>query len=189
VVDGYEPVVKGLANDIDEIETQVFDGDPAVSRRIYELTREVIEFERTVSPLVGIIESLSGGIFDGHVEPELKSYLRDVADHVVVAKEHVEEFRVLLRDILAVNATLVGERQNEEAARLSQTNLRQAEETRKISGWAAILFAPSLIGAVYGMNFDYIPGQHWEWGFAAAVLAMVVSSVVLYIVFKRRGWL
>ncbi len=189
VVDGYEPVVKGLANDIDEIETQVFDGDPAVSRRIYELTREVIEFERTVSPLVGIIESLSTGVFDGHVEPELKSYLRDVADHVVVAKEHVEEFRVLLRDILAVNATLVGERQNEEAARLSQTNLRQAEETRKISGWAAILFAPSLIGSIYGMNFDYMPELHWPLGYPLAVLAMATSSVILYIVFKRRGWL
>ena len=189
VVDEYDPVVKGLSNDIDEIETQVFDGDPAVSRRIYELTREVIEFERTVSPLIAIIDTLSAGFHDGHVEPELDRYLRDVADHVVQAKEHIEEFRVLLRDILAVNATLVGERQNEEAARLSQTNLRQAEETRKISGWAAILFAPSLIGSIYGMNFDNMPELRWEFGYPAAVLAMVASSVVLYIVFKRRGWL
>jgi magnesium transporter len=189
VVDEYVPVVKGLANDIDEIETQVFDGDPAVSRRIYELTREVIEFERAVSPLIGIIDTLSAGFHDGHVEPELDRYLRDVADHVVQAKEHIEEYRVLLRDILAVNATLVGERQNEEAARLSQTNLRQAEETRKISGWAAILFAPSLIGSIYGMNFDYMPELHWAFGYPAAVLAMATSSVILYIVFKRRGWL
>ncbi|OUD87004.1 Magnesium transport protein CorA [Clavibacter michiganensis subsp. michiganensis] len=48
VVDGYAPVVTGLANDIDEIEDQVFDGDPAVSRRIYELSREVIDFQRAV---------------------------------------------------------------------------------------------------------------------------------------------
>ncbi len=189
VVDEYEPVVKGMANDIDEIETQVFDGDPAVSRRIYELTREVIEFERAVSPLIGIIDTLSAGFHDGHVEPELDRHLRDVADHVVQAKEHIEEFRVLLRDILAVNATLVGERQNEEAARLSQTNLRQAEETRKISGWAAILFAPSLIGSIYGMNFDYMPELRWTFGYPMAVGAMALSSVVLYIVFKRRGWL
>jgi magnesium transporter len=189
VVDGYKPVVTGMSNDIDEIETQVFDGDPSVSRRIYELTREVIEFERAVAPLLAMIEVLSSGFHDGHVEPELDRYLRDVADHVTVAKERIEEFRVLLRDILAVNATLVGERQNEEAARLSQTNLRQAEETRKISGWAAILFAPSLIGSIYGMNFDYMPELHWAFGYPAALSAMVVSSVVLYIVFKRRGWL
>jgi magnesium transporter len=189
VVDGYKPVVTGMSNDIDEIETQVFDGDPSVSRRIYELTREVIEFERAVAPLLGMIETLGSGFHDGHVEPELERYLRDVADHVTVAKERIEEFRVLLRDILAVNATLVGERQNEEAARLSQTNLRQAEETRKISGWAAILFAPSLIGSIYGMNFDYMPELHWAFGYPMAVGAMALSSVVLYIVFKRRGWL
>ena len=53
-VDGYAPVVAGLNNDIDEIETQVFDGDPAVSRRIYELSREVIEFQRATRPLLGI---------------------------------------------------------------------------------------------------------------------------------------
>jgi magnesium transporter len=36
VIDGYIPVVAGLANDIDQIETQVLGGDPGVSRRIYE---------------------------------------------------------------------------------------------------------------------------------------------------------
>ena len=66
---------------------------------------------------------------------------------------------------------------------------RQAEETRKISGWAAILFAPSLIGSIYGMNFDYMPELRWEFGYPAALLAMAASSVVLYVVFKRRGWL
>ncbi len=105
VVDEYEPVVKGMANDIDEIETQVFDGDPAVSRRIYELTREVIEFERAVSPLIAIIDTLSSGFPTATSSDELDRHLRDVADHVVQAKEHIEEFRVLLRDILAVNAT------------------------------------------------------------------------------------
>ena len=51
VVDGYEPVVAGLENDIDEIEDEVFGGSPTVSRRIYELTREVIEFQRATDPL------------------------------------------------------------------------------------------------------------------------------------------
>ena len=50
VVDGYGPVVAGLENDVDEIETQVFDGDPAVSRRIYELSREVVDFQRAAAP-------------------------------------------------------------------------------------------------------------------------------------------
>ena len=156
---------------------------------MYELSREVIEFERAVSPLVGIIDVLSSGFADGYVGEKLQQYLRDVADHVVQAKERIEEFRVLLRDILAVHTSLVGQRQSEEAARLSEANGRQADQTKKISGWAAILFAPSLIGSIYGMNFDYMWELHQPWGYPAAVGAMVLSSVVLYVVFKRRGWL
>ena len=120
---------------------------------------------------------------------KLQQYLRDVADHVVQAKERIEEFRLLLRDILAVNTSLVGQRQTEEAARLSEANNTQAEQTRKISGWAAILFAPSLIGSIYGMNFTYMPELHQPWGYPFALGLMAASSLVLFIVFKKRGWL
>jgi magnesium transporter len=189
VVDGYKPVVEGLANDIDEIETQVFSGDPRVSRRIYELNREVIEFQRAVVPLSDILEQFEAGFADGHVDEELKPQLRNIADHVIHATEKVDEFRVLLRDVLAVNTSLVGQRQNEEAHRLSEASNAQAEQNRRISGWAAILFAPSLIGSIYGMNFDFMPELREWWGYPAALLAMAGSSLVLYIVFKRKGWL
>ncbi|HZB30977.1 MAG TPA: magnesium and cobalt transport protein CorA, partial [Streptosporangiaceae bacterium] len=61
IVDGYAPVVAGLQNDIDEIETEVFRGDPKVSRRIYELSREVIEFQRATRPLLGMLDGLMAG--------------------------------------------------------------------------------------------------------------------------------
>ncbi|WP_284255595.1 magnesium and cobalt transport protein CorA [Pseudolysinimonas kribbensis] len=189
VVDGYGPVVAGLANDIDEIETQVFDGDPRVSRRIYELNREVIEFERAVSPLSAIIQTLSTGFADGYVGEVLEQYLRDVADHVTQAKERIEEFRVLLRDILAVNTSLVGQRQTEEARALSEASNQQAIESRRIAGWAAILFAPSLIAGIYGMNFRNMPELGWVFGYPMALGIMALFMLILYIVFKRRGWL
>ena len=62
VVDEYAPVVAGLENDIDEIEDQLFKGDPAVSRRIYELSREVIEFQRATRPLLDMLTSLEAGL-------------------------------------------------------------------------------------------------------------------------------
>lgn len=189
VVDGYKPVIEGLSNDIDEIETQVFDGDPQVSRRIYQLNREVIDFYRAVLPLREMLQQFAAGFADGHVDDHLEPVLRDIADHVTVAIEKIEEFKSLLRDILAVNTSLVGQRQNEEARKLSEANNAQADQTRRISGWAAILFAPSLIGSIYGMNFDYMPELHQTWGYPAALGAMAASSVILYIVFKRRGWL
>jgi magnesium transporter len=189
VVDGYSPVVAGLSNDIDEIETQVFDGDPRVSKRIYLLNREVIEFERAVSPLGGIITTLSKGFADGYVGEVLEQYLRDVDDHATQVKERVEEFRVLLRDILSVNAALVGQRQAEEAKALSEANNKQAIESRRIAGWAAILFAPSLVAGIYGMNFHFMPELSWVFGYPMALGFMALFMLILYIVFKRRGWL
>jgi magnesium transporter len=61
VVDDYEPVVRGLENDIDEIETEVFSGNASVTRRTYDLAREVIEFQRATKPLVGILGGLIAG--------------------------------------------------------------------------------------------------------------------------------
>jgi magnesium transporter len=163
VVDGYSPVVSGLENDIDEIETEVFSGDPAVSRRIYELSREVIQFQRSTHPLLGILSSLAGGFAKYGVSEYLQQYLRDVADHTTQINERIDGFRFMLRDILTVNATLVAQRQNEEMQHLAESANAQNEEVKKISAWAAILFAPTLVGTVYGMNFENMPELQWEY--------------------------
>jgi len=189
VVDGYAPVVAGLENDIDEIETEVFRGDPTVSRRIYELSREVIEFQRATRPLVGMLEQLRGGFQKYGVDEELQRSLRDVADHVTEVVEKVDGFRELLRDILTVNATLVAQQQNEEMKSLAIASSEQNEEVKRISAWAAILFAPTLIGTVYGMNFDKMPELHWEYGYPFAIGLMALVCGGLHQIFKRRGWL
>jgi magnesium transporter len=189
VVDGYSPVVAGLANDIDEIETEVFRGDPGVSRRIYELSQEVLDFQRAAQPLLGILAAIMAGFDKYGVDEDLRSYLRDVADHVVQVTERVEGFRLQLRDILTVNATLVAQRQNEEIRELTEASIAQGEEVKKISAWAAILFAPTLVGTVYGMNFDRMPELHWRYGYLMALLLMALVSGVLYAVFKRRNWI
>jgi magnesium transporter len=189
VVDGYAPVVAGLENDIDEIETEVFRGDPKVSRRIYELSREVIEFQRATRPLVGMLEQLRGGFQKYRVDEELQRSLRDVADHVTEVVEKVDGFRELLRDILTVNATLVAQQQNEEMKSLAIASSEQNEEVKRISAWAAILFAPTLIGTVYGMNFDKMPELHWQYGYPFAIGLMALVCGGLHQIFKRRGWL
>jgi len=189
VVDEYLPVVNGLENDIDEIETEVFSGDPKVSRRIYELSREVIEFQRAVRPLSSMLDALSAGFDKYRIDIELQRYLRDVADHVTQTAERVDGFRQLLQNILTVNATLVAEKQNAEMKALTEASYAQNEEVKKISAWAAILFAPTLIGTVYGMNFEHMPELGWAHGYLFAVALMGLVCVTLYTVFKRRGWL
>jgi magnesium transporter len=189
VVDGYVPVVSGVQNDIDEIETEVFRGDPEVSRRIYELSREMVEFQRATRPLVGMLHGLMAGFAKYGTEEELQRYLRDVADHVTHTSERVDGFRQALTDILTVNATLVTQQQNAEMRALAEAGFEQNEEIKKISSWAAILFAPTLVGTIYGMNFDRMPELHWVLGYPFAIVLMAVVCTSLYVIFKRKDWL
>jgi magnesium transporter len=189
VVDEYGPVVAGLENDIDEIENQLFEGDPNVSRRIYELSREVIEFQRATHPLLDILSALENGFGKYEVDLELQRNLRDVQDHAIRIVERADAFRSLLQNALTVQTTLVSQRQNEEMRTLTEASLAQNEEVKKISSWAAILFAPTLVGTVYGMNFKHMPELGWYYGYLAAIGLMITTSSVLYLVFKRRRWL
>lgn len=189
VVDGYVPVVTGVSNDVDEIETEVFGRDPEVSRRIYELSREVLEFQRATRPLVGMLQGLEAGFGKYGTDEELQRYLRDVADHVAEVTERVDGFRQVLQDILAVNATLVTQQQNEEMKSLTEASFEQNEELKKISAWAAILFAPTLVGTIYGMNFTHMPEVSWIFGYPFALLLMAIVCGSLFVVFRRRGWL
>lgn len=162
VVDQYIPVLVGLQNDIDEIENELFQGDPGVSRRIYELTGEVIDFQRATHSLREILAALTAGFDKYGVDIELRHHLGDVADHVEHLVERVDGYRDLLSSALSVNATLVAQRQNEEMRALTEASYTQKEEVKKISAWAAILFAPTLVGTVYGMNFSAMPELKWE---------------------------
>src|SRR5918997_920141 len=164
----------GLENDIDEIEVEVFGGKTGVSRRIYELSREVIQFHQAAQPLAGALRSLTED--DAHdIDPEVRAYLRDIRDRALRVTERVEGFRELLSNILTVNFTIVG--------------IQQTDQTKKISAWAAIVIVPTLIAGIYGMNFDYMPELQWRFGYPFALSLMVLAALLLYLRFKRSGWL
>jgi magnesium transporter len=189
VVDEFQPVINGLENDIDEIEGQIFEGDPAVSKRIYKLANEAMAFQRATHPLADILQILEDGYEKKDVNLELRRNLHDVLDHSLSAVSRADSFRALLQNALTVQSTLVTQNQNEEMRNLSKASIAQGDQVKKISGWAAILFAPTLIAAIYGMNFRFMPELDWPLGYPFAVGLMAVSAVVLYVVFKKRDWL
>lgn len=189
VVDGYAPVLQGLENDIDEIEAQVFESDPSVSRRIYELSQEVMELQRAVKPLQRILDALDHGGEKYGTDPELQRSLRDVADHATSVAERVDGFRQSLADILTLNATLVAQTQNEEMKRLAEVANNQADEVKKASSWAAILFTPTVVAGIYGMNFEKMPELSWWFGYPFALFLMFAVSTTMWLVFRRKGWL
>jgi magnesium transporter len=189
VVDEYEPVAAGLENDVDEIEDDLFGADPDVSRRIYELSRQVITFQRATSPLVGILQALMAGTPERAPGTELQDHYRDVLDHVIRLNERVASFRALLQNALAVNAALVAQRQNDEMRRLTESSFAQNEQVKRISSWAAILFAPTLVASIYGMTFRDMPELNWLFGYPFALGLMVAMGLVLYLTFKHNKWI
>ncbi len=189
VVDDYAPVVKGLENDIDEIEDQLFGGEASVSQRIYQLTREVVTFQRAIQPLRGLIEEVRADLEGDESLLEVRRGLRDVLDHVTRIDERVEGFRLLLQNALTVNSTLVAQRQNEAMERLSRDSLEQGNQVKKVSSWAAIGFFPASLASIWGMNFKYMPELELPFGYPLALLIMLSLGLALYFGFKRRNWL
>jgi magnesium transporter len=83
----------------------------------------------------------------------------------------------------------VNQAQNEEIKGLTVASYEQNEQVKRISAWAAILFAPTLIASIYGMNFVNIPELDWGLGYPLALGLMVLVGGTLFLIFRRRGWL
>jgi magnesium transporter len=178
VVDDYSPVLQGLDNDMAEIESTVFAPDRPrgfdPSERIFKLKRQVLDFYRNTDPLLEPLGRLANGELPG-AHPELASYFRDVEDHLTRAVSSISHYRDLLTDVLDAN--------------LAQITVRQNDDMRKISAWLAIGGLPTVIGAIYGMNFQHMPELESRLGYPAVMLLMAGICFYLYRRFKRIGWL
>lgn len=175
VVDGYQPVIDGIDNDLVEVEREVFsDARSNSAERIFKLKREVLEFYRNTQPLVEGLEQLRGGhlpqIADG-----LSDYFRDVEDHLLRVVSRIEALGALLSDALDANTAAISVRQN--------------EDMRTISAWVAIAAIPTMIGGIYGMNFENMPELRTEYAYFIVLGTMALLCALAYWRFRRSGWL
>ncbi|MBI1734622.1 MAG: magnesium/cobalt transporter CorA [Candidatus Rokubacteria bacterium] len=177
IVDRYFPAVQVIEEQLEEIEEEIFQGDGVTREttgRIYHLKRELLQLKRAVSPLVDITNRLMR--FDVDLIPEdTRLYFRDVYDHVIRINELVDMLRELLTSALEANLSLVSVRQN--------------DATKRLAGWAAIFAVPTMIAGVYGMNFAHMPELQWAWGYPLVMGGMLAICGLLYVRFKRAGWL
>jgi magnesium transporter len=175
VVDDYGPVIAALAQDIQEIEGEVFSTATATpAERIYTLKREVLKLHGVIAPLVEPVDRLERSGF-GFVADELRPYFRDVKDHLIRFVREVDGFRELVTSVLTAN--------------LTQISVRQNEDVRKISAWAAIIAVPTAIAGIYGMNFESMPELGWTFGYPLVLAVIALTCFALYRNFKRAGWL
>ncbi|MER7933671.1 magnesium/cobalt transporter CorA [Streptomyces sp. NPDC093272] len=185
VVDNYLEVSTELQNDLEELEAEVFSPSGGGSRhtasRIYTFKRQILEFRRATVPLSMPMTKLAGvgqygaGAAVPFVREDARPFFRDVNDHLLRVNEGVEGLDRLVSDVLS--------------AHLAQMSVRQNDDMRKISAWAAMAAVPTLIAGIYGMNFDHMPELHWVWAYPAVILLMAALELVLYRTFKRRGWM
>jgi magnesium transporter len=175
VVDSYLEVTEAIEDDIDELEAEVFEPRSNVdSEHIYVMKREVLELRRAVVPLGAPVRKLTEG-YSSLVPHEVRSYFRDVDDHMVTVTERIASFNELL-------TTLVD-------AALAKITMRQNNDMRKISAYVAVISVPTMIAGLYGMNFDSMPELHWRYGYPAVLLVIVTICLVLLRWFRRNEWL
>jgi magnesium transporter len=175
VVDDYLPVIDGLDQAVRHLEGDVFSSSRSnPAERIYNLKREVLELHDAVTPLLDPLDDLARGRYE-LVPLDVQPYFRDVHDHLLRVVDQVEGFRDLLTSVLTAN--------------LTQASVRQNEDVRRISAWAAIVAVPTAIAGIYGMNFEHLPGSGSRFGFALILAVIAASCIGLYMNFRRRGWL
>jgi magnesium transporter len=175
VVDDYLAVTDAVNEDIEEIENEVFGPRRDCDiERIYQLKRDVIEMKRTVSPLAMPLHELAERP-RRLVNPEIREYFRDVADHLARVREQVQSFDELLSSILQ--------------AGLARLTVSENEDMRKISAWVAIAAMPTMIAGIYGMNFEHMPELNSPWGYPAVLTGMALVCATMWRGFKRNGWL
>jgi magnesium transporter len=182
-VDHYLDVATELQTDLEGLEAEVFSPDGGGSRntasRIYDFKRQVLEFRRATGPLAPPMSRLAGtastGVAVPFVDDRARPFFRDVNDHLTRVNESVENLDRLVSDILS--------------AHLAQMSVRQNDDMRKISAWAAMAAIPTMLAGIYGMNFEHMPELRWVWSYPALLVLMAALEVMVFRLFKRRGWL
>jgi magnesium transporter len=181
-VDGYDAAIAALEDDLEEIEVAVFtagDGGPAA--RIYGLKQQVLELRRAVFPVVGILERLAADEL-GPQHDALRQAFRDVHDRCLRAADATDRADRLLSEVLQAHLAQVAVAQTEIA-------VRQNEDMRRISAWAAIGLVPTAIAGIYGMNFDTMPELRTRYGYYVVLGVILLICLTLYRTFRRRDWL
>ncbi|MEU2118963.1 magnesium and cobalt transport protein CorA [Streptomyces sp. NPDC016459] len=178
IVDHYLDVAGELQVDLEELEADVFaptGGNPGnTAERIYTAKRQVLEFRRASGPLAGPLARLTAGSVP-FVHERAQPFFRDVNDHLLRSNEQVEGLDRLLSDVLS--------------AHLAQMGVRQNDDMRKISAWAAMAAVPTMVAGIYGMNFDHMPELRWVGSYPVVIAVMSGIVFMLYRLFKRRGWM
>lgn len=175
LVDGYLRIVNILAEEVDELEEEVFTpGSSFNIEHIYMIKREILEMRHAIDPLAPALRMLVTQHKD-MIAKQLRSYLRDVLDHEMVAKDYVANFDERLSSLID--------------AGVAKISLQQNSDMRAISAYVGMAAVPTLIAGIYGMNFENMPELATNYGYYIVILVMVLTVSLMWWYFRKMNWI
>ena len=176
VVDGFAPIIDQVERIVQEIEDLTIAAfpEPDTIRRIFHLRRQLRRFDFIIGPMEGVCRALATEDLPA-IDASTRIWFRDVLDHIGRTLAHARGLTETLAAIVETGGLL--------------EQHRQGEITRQLAAWAAILAVPTAIAGIYGMNFSFLPGLHWHYGYYAVTGAMIVLCAGLWLRFRDIGWL
>jgi len=174
IVDHYYIVLEKLGERIEQLEEEIIRyGNTRSLARINNLRKELIVLKRNIAPVRDMINGFLRSDSDLLEERTIK-YFKDVYDHIVQASDLVENYRDMMMTLQDLY--------------MNKVNLR-LNEVMKVMAIVTCLLAPAtVIGGIFGMNFEVIPLTHQQTGFYVAVALMIIIPILMIIMFKKRGW-
>ena len=175
IVDNYFPAIDILGDRIELLDDALEEGrNHHIQTRVHEVRKQLFELRRVLAPGRDVLNELVRRD-SPLVNDETMNYFEDVYDHMLRVLDWVDAYREM--------ATTLFEMQ------LSMASHRLDQVIRTLTVWSIILMVATLIAGIYGMNFKHMPELEWMFGYPAALLLMVVLSLILLVWFRRRRWI
>ena len=174
IVDNYFVVMEKLGERIESLEEDIARSPNTRSlAKINMLRKEMIVLKRSVAPVRELVNGILRSDSD-LIEERTEKYFKDVYDHIIQANDLAENYRDMMMNLHDLY--------------LNNVNLNM-NEVMKVMAVVTCLLAPAtVIGGIFGMNFEAIPLLHNKWGFLISVCLMLFIPLVMIRIFKKRGW-
>ncbi|RJT39317.1 magnesium and cobalt transport protein CorA [Mesorhizobium waimense] len=186
IVDRLADILERAGRDVEAISRDIFQ---ATSTKVSKRNRDFQELLKAI----GRKEDLTSSIRDSLISLQrLAGFFAHASTRTKMSKDTKARIKTLSRDVLSLadHATFLSQKISFLLdATLGMISIEQNAIIKIFSVAAVIFLPPTLVASIYGMNFDIIPELKWQFGYPFAIAMMVLSAILPFWYFRRRGWL
>jgi len=174
IVDNYFVVMEKLGENIELVEEEIIrKANRQTMGKVNQLRKEMIVLKRNLNP----VRDMVNGILRSDnelLDEKIYKYFKDIYDHIVQATDLVENYRDMVMSLQDLY--------------LNNVNLKMNEIMKFLAIVTTLMAPATVIGGIFGMNFEVIPYSHHKLGFYGAVAIMLLFPLLMLFLFYKRGW-